>query len=102
VALIQGVPLSAALLLLAFMTAFQQILLHLIVPRIMSESVGMPSLLTLISVLIGVRLWGVWGFIFGIPVAGAVYTIGLVLLRRFKRAQDALDQERPPDDAPSI
>ena len=102
VALIQGVPLSAVLLLLAFMTAFQQILLHLIVPRIMSESVGMPSLLTLISVLIGVRLWGVWGFIFGIPVAGAVYTIGLVLLRRFKRAQDALDQERPPDDAPSI
>lgn len=102
VALIQGAPLSAALLLLAFLTVFQQILLHLIVPRIMSESVGMPSLLTLISVLIGVRLWGVWGFIFGIPVAGAVYTIGLVLLRRFKRAQDALDQEQPPNDAPSI
>jgi predicted PurR-regulated permease PerM len=102
VALIQGAPLSSALLLLAFLTVFQQILLHLIVPRIMSESVGMPSLLTLISVLIGVRLWGVWGFIFGIPVAGAVYTIGLVLLRRFKRAQDELDQERPPDDAPSI
>jgi predicted PurR-regulated permease PerM len=102
VALIQGVPLSAALLLLAFLTVFQQILLHLIVPRIMSESVGMPSLLTLISVLIGVRLWGMWGFIFGIPVAGAVYTIGLVLLHRLKRAQDELDQEWPQDDAPSI
>jgi predicted PurR-regulated permease PerM len=95
VALIQGVPPLTALLLLAFLTTFQQILLHFIVPRIMSEATGMPSLLTLIAVLIGVRLWGVWGFIFGIPVAGAVYTTGLVMLGRFKREQDRLDQERP-------
>jgi len=42
------------------MTVFQQILLHIVVPRIMSESIGMPSSLILISVLIGARLWGIW------------------------------------------
>ena len=99
VALIQGVPLLAALLLLAFLTVFQQILLHVVVPRIMSESIGMPSSLILISVLIGARLWGIWGFIFGIPVAGAIYAVGLVMLGRLKREQDRLDAEPSQDDA---
>jgi predicted PurR-regulated permease PerM len=99
IALIQGLPLLTAILLLAFLTVFQQILLHFIVPRIMSESIGMPSVLILVSVLIGARLWGVWGFIFGIPVAGAIYTVGLVMLGRFKREQDRLDNERH-EDAP--
>ena len=92
--MIQGVPLLNAILLLASLTVFQQILLHFIVPRIMSESIGMPPVLTLISVLIGTKLWGVWGFIFGIPVAGAIYAVGLVMLRRFKREQDRLDIEQ--------
>jgi predicted PurR-regulated permease PerM len=100
VALIQGLPLVAALLLLAFLTIFQQILLHLIVPRIMSEAIGMPSLLALVSVLIGVRLWGMWGFIFGIPVAGAIYAVGLVMLRRFKTEQDQLDKAPHQGEAP--
>ena len=95
IALVQGASLLTALLLLAFLTVFQQILLHLIVPRIMSESIGMPTFLIVLSTLIGARLWGLWGFIFGIPVAGAVYTTGLVMLGRFKREQDRLDQERP-------
>jgi len=100
VALIQGLPLVAALSLLAFLTVFQQILLHFVVPRIMSEAIGMPSLLALVSVLIGVRLWGVWGFIFGIPVAGAVYAVGLVMLRRFKTDQDQLDKAHRQGESP--
>jgi predicted PurR-regulated permease PerM len=97
VALLQGLSPLAALLLLVFLTLFQQILLHFVVPRIMSESIGMPSVLTLIAVLVGARLWGVWGFIFGIPVAGAIYTVGLVMLGRFKREQDRLDEQRSSD-----
>ncbi len=98
IALIQGVPPLNALLLLAFLTVFQQILLHFVVPRIMSESIGMPSALALVSVLIGSKLWGVWGFIFGIPVAGAIYSAGLVMLGRFKREQDRLDIERGKEE----
>jgi len=90
----------AALSLLAFLTVFQQILLHFVVPRIMSEAIGMPSLLALVSVLIGVRLWGVWGFIFGIPVAGAIYAVGLVMLRRFKTEQDQLDKAHRHGESP--
>jgi len=93
IALVQGAPLLTALVLLAILTAFQQVLLHLLVPRIMSESIGMPPVLAILAVLIATRLWGVAGFVFGIPVAGAIYTTGSVLLGRLKREQDRLDEE---------
>lgn len=86
-----GGRLVAAVVLLAILGAFQQVLLHFVMPRIMSESIGMPSLLVFISVLIGVQLLGVWGFIFAIPLAGAIYAIGIVLLKRYKRQQDRMD-----------
>jgi predicted PurR-regulated permease PerM len=93
IALMQGAPLLTALVLLAVLTAFQQVLLHFLVPRIMSESIGMPPVLAILAVLIATRLWGVAGFVFGIPVAGAIYTTGIVLLGRLKREQDRLDEE---------
>jgi predicted PurR-regulated permease PerM len=98
IALIQGAPPLTALVLLAVLTAFQQVLLHFLVPRIMSESVGMPPVLAILAVLIATRLWGVAGFVFGIPVAGAIYTTGIVLLGRLKREQDRLDAESGTSD----
>jgi predicted PurR-regulated permease PerM len=60
----------------------------------MSEAIGMPPLLILISVLISAKIMGFWGFFFGIPVAGAVYTITIVTLERIKQATDAQDREK--------
>ena len=87
VALVQGSP--ATIPLLIAMTAYQQILLRILMPRIMSEMVGMPALLILAAVMVSVRLIGFWGFIFGIPVAGALYTIGLFFLERHRLKQGA-------------
>ncbi|MBN1890960.1 MAG: AI-2E family transporter [Thermoflexales bacterium] len=84
---------GAALGLLVFLILFQQILLHLLVPRMMSETLGMPSVLVLSSVLVGVHAVGVMGFIFAIPVAAAIYALGVVVLERYKREQDRLDAE---------
>lgn len=86
VALIQGS--GATIPLFIAMTAYQQVLLRILMPRIMSEVVGMPALLILTAVMISVRLIGFWGFIFGIPVAGALYTIGLFLLERYRLKQE--------------
>lgn len=87
VALTQGS--GATIPLLIAMTAYQQVLLQILMPRIMSEVVGMPALLILTAVMISVRLIGFWGFVFGIPVAGALYTIGLFLLERYRLKQEA-------------
>jgi predicted PurR-regulated permease PerM len=66
------------------MIAYQQVLFHILMPRIMSRAVGMPAILTLTAVLVSVRLIGLWGFLFGVPVAGALYTIGLFFLERYR------------------
>ena len=87
VALVQGS--RATIPLLIAMTAYQQVLLRIIMPQIMSEMVGMPALLILAAVMVSVRLIGFWGFIFGIPVAGALYTIGLFFLERHRLKQGA-------------
>jgi len=90
---------GAALPLLIVMFVFQQILLRFVIPKVMSEAIGMPPLLILVSVLVSANIMGFWGFFFGIPVAGAAYTIIIVILERIKQATDAQDQQRQEDQA---
>ena len=78
---------SLALWMLLIMTVYQQILLRIVMPKVMSEAVGMPPLLILAAIMISVRLVSVWGFIFGIPVAGALYAIGTFFLTRWQEQQ---------------
>ncbi len=78
---------SLALWILLIMTVYQQILLHIVMPKVMSEVVGMPPLLILATIMISARLIGLWGFIFGIPVAGAIYATGTFFLERGKEQQ---------------
>ncbi len=91
-AVLQGA--NVALPLIIIMLIFQQILLRFIIPMVMSEAIGMPPLLILVSVLGSAKLMGLWGFFFGIPLAGAVYTFTVVFLERLKLAADAEDKAR--------
>jgi predicted PurR-regulated permease PerM len=89
---------GAAIPLFVFMLVFQQVLLRFVIPKIMSEAIGMPPLLILISVLVSAKVMGLWGFFFGIPVAGAIYTITVVALERLKQAADAQDRRRQTEE----
>jgi len=77
---------------------FQQILLRFVIPHLMSEAIGMPPLLILVSVLVSAKVMGLWGFFFGIPVAGAIYTIAVVALEQMKLSTDARDQKRQNEE----
>lgn len=92
VAALQGSP-NTLWLLLALLI-FQVILFNVVMPSIFSGSLRMPSLLIVISLMLGSQLMGFWGFVFGVPLAAAVYSIALVLLAQAKRRQDELDDER--------
>ncbi len=52
--------------------SFQQLVLNVLAPKVMSMSVGMHPLLVLLALLVGGKLAGVWGAIFAVPVAGVV------------------------------
>jgi predicted PurR-regulated permease PerM len=87
---------SLALWILLIVTVYQQILLHIVMPKIMSEVVGMPPLLILGAILISTRLISLWGFIFGIPAAGALYAIGTFFLDRWREQQRGSPEEAEP------
>ncbi len=89
---------DATIPLLVIMLVFQQLLLRFIIPKIMSEAIGMPPLLILVSVLVSAKMMGIWGFFFGIPVAGAIYTISIVALEKIKEAVDAQDRRRQAEE----
>jgi predicted PurR-regulated permease PerM len=50
----------------------QQIILNVVAPRVMSQSVGVHPLLVLLALLIGGKLAGIWGAVFAVPVAGTL------------------------------
>ena len=89
---------SATIPLFVILLVFQQILLRFIIPKIISEAIGMPPLLILVSVLVGAKVMGLWGFFFGIPVAGAIYTIAIVTLEQVKQTTDAQDRQRQVEE----
>lgn len=89
VGLLQSSPHTGGLLLL--LAAFQVVLFNFIGPRLLSHSLQMPSLLVIVSLLIGTQLIGVWGFFFAVPIAAVLYSAANVLLQRAKREQDQRD-----------
>ena len=89
VGLLQSSP--NTLWLLGALIVFQVILFNFITPRLLSHALRMPSLLVIVSLLIGAQLIGIWGFVFAVPIAAVIYSIGLVILEQAKRAQDRHD-----------
>ncbi|MBV9543084.1 MAG: AI-2E family transporter [Chloroflexi bacterium] len=55
--------------------ALQQVIFNVLAPRILSQQVGLHPLLVFFAVLMGARIAGVWGAIFGVPVVAVVSTM---------------------------
>jgi predicted PurR-regulated permease PerM len=67
--------LPAAIVVLVFFIVYQQAENHLLQPVIMSRTVQLSALAVLVSVLIGVELFGFLGALLAIPVAGVISVI---------------------------
>jgi predicted PurR-regulated permease PerM len=68
--------LPAALVVLVFFVVYQQLENHVLQPVIMSRTVELSALTVLVSILIGVELFGFLGALLAIPVAGVLHVIG--------------------------
>ncbi|HSD84768.1 MAG TPA: AI-2E family transporter, partial [Anaerolineae bacterium] len=98
------IPLLAALLqsspntwwLMLCLGIFELALFNFASPRLLSQSVKIPSLLVLVAILVGWQLIGFWGFVFAVPIAAVVYSIGFVFLERAVRQheQETLTSEQ--------
>ena len=65
------------------------IVMNIVQPRVMASSVGIHPVVVLVSVLIGLRLYGVVGAIFAIPVAAVISAFFFHYLNRSQRRGDA-------------
>lgn len=87
---------DVALWLFIFLFAFQFVIVNVLMPRILSDSLGLHPLLVFAAILVSVRIAGFWGAFFGIPVAGVLWAMALYFFDRWQRqrAEDADAQSR--------
>lgn len=78
----------AGIVVLGFFIVYQQFENHVLQVTIMSRSVKLNPLAVLVSVLVGVELFGILGALLAIPVAGVIQVIGvdMITTHRAKRS----------------
>ncbi len=59
-------------IILIVVVVVQALIVNVIAPKIMSESVGVHPLVVFAAMLLGSKIGGVWGALFGIPIAGVI------------------------------
>lgn len=50
----------------------QALIMNLVVPRLMKKTSGVHPVVTILSVLVGAQVAGIWGALFGLPVAAVI------------------------------
>ncbi len=78
-------PTKAISIALLFLI-IQQLESSIISPKIMSNEVGIHPLLVIFSLLTGAKLYGIWGLLLAIPIAGSLIVIFKYLLKFLKDA----------------
>lgn len=70
------------LLLIEFI--MQSFMMNVVGPRVMSSAIGIHPLYVVAAMLVGGQVAGLWGALFGIPIAGAMNLIGRPVMRRIR------------------
>jgi predicted PurR-regulated permease PerM len=79
----------------------QQVVTSVIAPKIMSETVGMHPLLVLFATLVGVKVAGFWGALFGVPVAGVIYATSVYVYQHVVYEDTELERRQKRMDSAS-
>ena len=86
---------AAVLPILIILTVLDLIVAYGILPALLSDAVGVPSLIGLISISLGVQLLGFWGLIFSIPLVGAAYAVVFDFYLPRRRKAEGLPEYDP-------
>ena len=66
---------AKALLFILFLIVLQQLEGDFIYPRVVGKSVGLPSILVFISVMLGASISGVIGMLLAVPICSILYVL---------------------------
>jgi predicted PurR-regulated permease PerM len=90
--------LAKVIFVLVALLILQQIVLNVIAPKVMSESVGIHPLLVFLAILMGFKVAGIWGAIFGVPVIGVVNAMAQYFIARARGPEP----RTPPKEHPKV
>ncbi|MDR2487760.1 MAG: AI-2E family transporter [Clostridiales Family XIII bacterium] len=79
-----------ALAFVIFIVVLQQLENHIIYPKVVGKSIGLPGMWVLLAVLLGGSLNGVFGIVLGVPLAALLYSL-------LREATAARLRKRVPD-----
>ncbi len=89
-----------ALFILIVFILIQQIEGNILTPVLTKKFVGLPSVLVLIALMIGGKLWGILGAILAIPLAGIIYEFLRDFLKKRKEGYPSSTILPPSEPAP--
>src|SRR5829696_4176124 len=95
--------LPAAIVVLVVFVVYQQLENHVLQPVIMSRTVQLSALTVLVSILIGVELFGFLGALLAIPVAGVLHVIGRDLYDSYRshpKPETTIGKDQIPVSSP--
>jgi predicted PurR-regulated permease PerM len=88
------------LLILIILLVYQVVVVNVVMPKLLSEALGLHPLIIIASLLVGIKIGGFWGAFFGVPVAGVIATMALFFYRRWARQHLARTEQEATVAAP--
>ncbi len=81
------------LIVIVILLVYQLAIVNVVMPKILSEALGLHPLIILGSLLLGTKVGGFWGAFFAVPVAGVIATMALFFYRRWARQHNSAAAE---------
>ena len=91
-------PVSTVLIVVGGLLVLQQVTFNMIAPKVMSDSLGMHPLLIFAALLIGGRVAGFAGAIFGVPVAAVLWAMFRQALESTRYGRMAMERQIAAED----
>jgi predicted PurR-regulated permease PerM len=83
IALFSQLSATQLLMFLVALVGLQVLVMNIIAPKVMAESVGLHPLLVFLALLVGIKQAGIAGAIFGVPIAAVIVTAVRIFLNRW-------------------
>lgn len=96
VVLFQSPELTLWVIIILFL--YQFVIVNVLMPRVLSNSLGLHPLLVFAAILLSGKIAGFWGAFFGIPVAGVLWAMGTFFLDEYHKDQEVQAHLRENSD----
>lgn len=94
IAVFSNLPTTQLVLVLVALALLQFLVMNVIAPAVMGETVGLHPLFVFLGLLVGMHEAGLAGAVFGVPVVAVMFGASRILLRRWS-VIDSHSWERP-------